>query len=188
MRTTTLFILTAILVAIPFSAAVGASSSQNAMKDCNTQWKALDTATKSGTTHNAFMSSCMKGAKADTAGSTADSMMNGASNAVGNAANSVGNTVGSAASTAGHAASNAWNSTTHAVGSTAGAAGAAVTGGVAAASSSMAGATKTASHAHHTIPVEGNSGTAARCNDGTTMQIHTHSGACSHHGGVAAWL
>jgi hypothetical protein len=50
------------------------------------------------------------------------------------------------------------------------------------------GSTKTASHSHSKIPVEGNTGTAARCNDGTTMQIHTHSGACSHHGGVAAWL
>ena len=59
--------------------------------------------------------------------------------------------------------------------------------GVAAATNSMTGATKV-SHSHSKIPVEGNTGTAARCNDGTTMQIHTHSGACSHHHGVAAWL
>lgn len=182
MRTTTLFILAAILVAIPFGAAAS-SSSQNAMKDCNAQWKTLDTTTKGATTHNAFMSSCMKGAKGNTAGSTANSMMNGATNAVGN----TGHAVGRAASGAMGAAGNAMNGATHAVGGAAGAAGAAVTSGVAGAGAMMGG-TKTASHSHSKIPVEGNTGTAARCNDGTTMQIHTHSGACSHHGGVAAWL
>ena len=170
MRAATLFILAAIMVAIPMSAAA-ASASQDAMKNCNAQWKTLDAATKGGTTHNAFMSSCMKGAKVSTVGSSATSMMNGATNAVGNAASSVGNTVGNAASGA-----------THAVGSAAGAAGTAM------GSAMGMGATKTASKSHSKIPVEGNTGTAARCKDGTTMQIHTHSGACSHHGGVAAWL
>ena len=170
MRAATLFILAAIMVAIPMSAAA-ASASQDAMKNCNAQWKTLDAATKGGTTHNAFMSTCMKGAKGSTVGSTANSMMNGATNAVGNAASSVGNTVGNAA-----------NGATHAVGSAAGAAGTAM------GSAMGMGATKTASKSHSKIPVEGNTGTAARCKDGTTMQIHTHSGACSHHGGVAAWL
>ena len=31
-------------------------------------------------------------------------------------------------------------------------------------------------------------GATARCNDGTYSYSHTHSGTCSHHGGVAAWL
>jgi hypothetical protein len=31
-------------------------------------------------------------------------------------------------------------------------------------------------------------GATARCNDGTFSFSQTHSGTCSHHGGVAAWL
>jgi Protein of unknown function (DUF3761) len=31
-------------------------------------------------------------------------------------------------------------------------------------------------------------GATARCNDGTYSYSQTHSGTCSHHGGVAAWL
>jgi hypothetical protein len=31
-------------------------------------------------------------------------------------------------------------------------------------------------------------GATARCNDGTYSFSHHHSGTCSHHGGVAAWL
>ncbi len=38
------------------------------------------------------------------------------------------------------------------------------------------------------IPTEGHSGTSARCKDGKVISIKVHSGACSHHGGVAAWL
>ena len=38
------------------------------------------------------------------------------------------------------------------------------------------------------IPTEGNTGTSARCKDGKTIAIKSHAGACSHHGGVAAWL
>jgi hypothetical protein len=38
------------------------------------------------------------------------------------------------------------------------------------------------------IPTEGNTGTSARCKDGKTIPIKSHAGACSHHGGVAAWL
>ena len=173
MRAATLFILAAIMVAIPMSAAA-ASASQDAMKNCNAQWKTLDAATKGGTTHNAFMSSCMKGG--------ASSTMNSVTGAAGNAVTGATNAVGNAASSVGHAAGSAVRGATNAVGGATGAAGAAV------GSAMGMGATKTASHSHSKIPVEGNTGTAARCKDGTTMQIHTHSGACSHHGGVAAWL
>ncbi|HEY4125271.1 MAG TPA: DUF3761 domain-containing protein [Rhizomicrobium sp.] len=38
------------------------------------------------------------------------------------------------------------------------------------------------------IPTEGNTGTSARCKDGKTIAIKSHNGACSRHGGVAAWL
>ncbi|MBS0275168.1 MAG: DUF3761 domain-containing protein [Proteobacteria bacterium] len=38
------------------------------------------------------------------------------------------------------------------------------------------------------IPTEGHTGTSARCKDGTVVQIKSHIGACSRHGGVAAWL
>lgn len=38
------------------------------------------------------------------------------------------------------------------------------------------------------IATEGNTGTSARCKDGKTIAIKSHAGACSHHGGVAAWL
>lgn len=38
------------------------------------------------------------------------------------------------------------------------------------------------------IPTEGNTGTSARCKDGKTISIKSHNGACSRHGGVAAWL
>ena len=31
-------------------------------------------------------------------------------------------------------------------------------------------------------------GATARCNDGTYSYSQTHSGTCSHHGGVAQWL
>ena len=30
--------------------------------------------------------------------------------------------------------------------------------------------------------------TTAKCKDGTTSTSKTHSGACSHHGGVASWV
>jgi len=172
MRATTLFILAAILVATPFSAASGAS-----MKDCAANWKSLDAATKAGESYKTFMSGCLKGGASSTTnsvGSAAGNTVNSATNAVGNA----GNAVGHAATNAWHGAGNAVNGATNAAGSATKAAGSAM---------GMNG-TKTASHSHSKIPVEGNTGTAARCNDGTTMQIHTHSGACSHHGGVAAWL
>jgi hypothetical protein len=46
-------------------------------------------------------------------------------------------------------------------------------------------------HAEHArksaIPTLGKSG-KAKCKDGTILSIKSHSGACSHHGGVAAWL
>jgi hypothetical protein len=32
------------------------------------------------------------------------------------------------------------------------------------------------------------SGAAAQCKDGTYSHSKTHSGACSHHGGVAKWM
>jgi hypothetical protein len=38
------------------------------------------------------------------------------------------------------------------------------------------------------IPTQGTSGTSARCKDGQVISIKSHAGACSRHGGVAAWL
>ena len=40
-------------------------------------------------------------------------------------------------------------------------------------------------------PASGNTdptGATAKCTDGTYSKAKTHSGACSHHGGVAQWL
>jgi hypothetical protein len=34
----------------------------------------------------------------------------------------------------------------------------------------------------------GPAGATAKCKDGTFSSSKTHSGACSHHGGVASWL
>jgi hypothetical protein len=44
------------------------------------------------------------------------------------------------------------------------------------------------SGAKSAIPTEGHTGTSARCKDGQVISIKSHAGACSHHGGVAAWL
>lgn len=167
-----LIIVAALLVAIP-TAAAAASSSQNAMKSCSTQWSGMGPDQKLGKSRANFMSGCLH---------------NG-----GVAPSTAGDTVGGVTSNMGAAATNTMHGATHAagdaVGNVTGAATSAGSAGMASVGSSMSTTSKTVTRVSHSkIPVEGNTGTSARCNDGTTMAIHTHSGACSHHGGVAAWL
>jgi hypothetical protein len=52
------------------------------------------------------------------------------------------------------------------------------------AGSSSKAETKTATK---TAPADAPEGATAKCKDGTYSHAKTHSGACSHHGGVAEW-
>ncbi len=48
--------------------------------------------------------------------------------------------------------------------------------------------TATATTAPTTSAVGAPAGATAKCRDGTWSMSKTHSGSCSHHGGVASWL
>ena len=49
-------------------------------------------------------------------------------------------------------------------------------------------ATPTATKAPTTSAIGAPAGATAKCKDGTWSMSKTHSGSCSHHGGVASWL
>ena len=49
-------------------------------------------------------------------------------------------------------------------------------------------ATSTATKAPTTSAIGAPAGATAKCRDGTWSMSKTHSGSCSHHGGVASWL
>lgn len=179
--------------------AMAASSAQNTMKTCSASWKTKSDTDKKATTYKAYMSTCMKGTST---ASTQTSAMTAtpASTMAAAPAKSGGSMATCAASwkTMSDTAKKATTYKTYMSGCMKGS----NTASVAPANTMMA-APKTAAPAmavkpaksamkalpgKSAIPTEGHTGTSARCKDGTVVQIKSHMGACSRHGGVAAWL
>lgn len=169
------------LLAMNASAMAASHSSQDTMKTCSASWKTKSAADKKATTYKDFMSSCMKGGApapvttAKSGGTMATCAANWKSMPAtakkGTAYKSYMSTCmkGSASAAPANAMMAAPKTTAMKPANTM-------------KSASMKGPAKSA------IPTEGHTGTSARCKDGTVVQIKTHMGACSRHGGVAAWL
>jgi hypothetical protein len=153
------FLLTAMAAAIAVPLLLAGGAQAATMKQCSTNWSAMSATQKKATTHKAFMAGCLKGPRAE----PHNAMMMRKVPKSHAMARSVKADKTAAARTASHKAVAAHKAASH---------------------SAM---TRKASAHASAIPTLGHSG-KAKCKDGTISSSKTHSGACSHHGGVAAWL
>lgn len=173
-----------------FAKSTAQIAAQDNMKSCSASWKAMSDTDKKKTKRKDFMSSCLS----KSSGASTAAMAAAPAAATPNVAKkSSGNTMSSCAASWKAKSdtdkkatkykdfmSSCMKSNT----STAAMAPAASKPMVPASATSP----KRVAAAKSSIPTEGNSGTSARCKDGKVISIKSHTGACSHHGGVAAWL
>lgn len=154
-----LMFATAVVVSLVAMPSIVTGAHADTMKQCAAKWNSMSAADKSKTTYKSFSAQCMKGGAASATPAAAAPAAAAAQPA--RAAKTASAKASKGAKTASAEAS-----------------GAAKT-----ASAKASDATKTASAAG---PAP--SGATGVCKDGSYTTSKTHSGACSHHGGVAKWL
>jgi hypothetical protein len=181
-------------VAIAFAAASPAiaakSSAQSGMATCAASWKAKSDTDKKSTTYKAYMSSCMKGGGTTSAAMATPAAAMAPASSHGSMASCATSWKGKSDTDKKATTYKAFMSSCMKGTSTASAAPAPAPMAAAASkpmTSAMTQKRVATSASTSKIAVEGNTGTSARCKDGQIITIKTHAGACSHHGGVAAW-
>ncbi len=197
------FTATAALIVLAAVPAHAASAAQGTMKTCSATWSAKTDADKKATTYRAFMSTCMKGSGTTSAAAAPAPASTMAAAPAPTAAPAKSGTTMSACAAGWKTKSDSDKKTTTynaymsscmkggtatAVAKPAAPATAASSASAkapVAAATAKPAATKSPSGK---IPTLGTTGTSAKCKDGAVIPIKTHAGACSHHGGVAAWL
>lgn len=202
--------IAAVAISPAFAKSAAQTASQNNMTSCSASWKTMSAADKKATTRKAYMSTCMTKSSGSAAAPASSSMAAAPAMATQAKASGSGGTMSNCASSwkgksdtdkkattykafmsgcmKGTGTASAASMTKPAATTAAPAAMTAST--KQAASAKPATAMKTAaksSGAKSAIPTEGDTGTSARCKDGQIIAIKSHAGACSHHGGVAAW-
>ena len=161
------------------------------MKACAADWKQMSATDKAKTTYKAYSASCLSG-KSAAATETAPATAAAAAPTMTSAGS--GNMKACAATWKGMAPADKAKTTYRAFSSTCLKGGSASAAPAAPATAMAPAAMAPARHASSAPTAQTGAMTGApagatgKCKDGTyTMAIH-HSGACSHHGGVASWM
>jgi len=151
---------------------------------CTAQWKAMSDSDKKATTYKAFMANC----KTSSTAAPASTMAAPASTAPANAGTS---RMASCAAAWKAMSPEQKKTTTYKdysktclSGGSSAAAAPAMAPAATPAMARKAPKAPTAAMSGGTAPV----GATGKCKDGTFTMSKTHSGACSHHGGVASWM
>lgn len=190
MKTIVLFAAALAVFATPaFAKSAAQTAAQDNMKSCSATWKAMGDTQKKATTRKDFMSGCLSkpGSAAAMPAMAAPATKTAAAN----------NSMTGCAATWKTKSDADKKSTTYKAfmsgcmksnGSMAAAPASAPMPQMAAKPMAPKKIAAVKSPGKSAIPTEGNTGTSARCKDGKTISIKSHNGACSRHGGVAAWL